>query len=447
MVLVILFIAITFIIFLLVFSTLKLFAGPKDISSLTKMLKNKKYKPLIKKASSILQKNPGNWQVRYLLGKAYLAEGYTDAALSEFSTVSKTAVFESITAEIEFRNIISNLLFKFQYYDRAFEELSLLLKLQPNNPDTLFKIGQIFEFKNDTAKAARYYQLALDRDSKLVEAYAALGLIKYREQEFEEAEELIAKALRLDGENTTTRYYQGKIALAKKDYATALSAFDKASRNQTLREKCYFERGRCYFDAQDFHKAAYEFNRAIEISKPASTAALYSRYLLAACYEKDRKLDKAIEQWHAIQKISPGFRDVEKKLADYADLAHNDAMKEYLTSSNEDFTRFVTEITDKKLNFDVTVAEPIPDGVLLTAKTRDTKQWRNVRTRTYRLYFYRGDNVLGFEFMQNCHDKMKKDGIDKIYVFTQAGFTASALKFAESRPFELYDKRKLEALL
>lgn len=49
--------------------------------------------------------------------------------------------------------------------------------------------------------------------------------------------------------------------------------------------------------------------------------------------------------------------------------------------------------------------------------------------------------------MQDCHDKMKKDSIDKIYVFTQAGFTASALKFAESRPFELYDKRKLEALL
>ena len=443
---IIIFAAIGSIIFVLMLVIMKLFTSPKDIASLTKMLKNREYKSLINKASRILQQNPGNWQVRYLLGKAYLASGKTDAALSEFSTVSKTAVFESITSEIEFRNILSDLLFKFQYYDKAFEELSLLLKLQPGNPHTLFKLGQIFEFNNNTAKAARYYKLVLDIDSKYGEAYAALGLIMYRGQDFEEADRLIAKALQIDGENTMVWYYQGKIAFAKKDYAVALAAFEKASRNQSLRAKCYFERGRCYFDANDLQKAIYEFERAISTSKPESKAALFSRYLLAACYEKTRMLDKALEQWRILQKLSPGFRDVEKKLANYADVAQNDSLKEYLTSTKEDFTRFVVSLTDQKLNYEVASTTQIPDGVIVTAKTRDTKQWLNVRTRTYQLYFYRGDEVLGLETMQDCYDKMKDSSIDKIYVFTQTGFTKEAIKFTENRPFELYDKRKLEAL-
>lgn len=440
--------ALALVIFFLLIACIKIFIAPKKISSLERLLKNQKYKAAIKQCQAILQKNPGNWQVRYILGKAYLAENEINLALPQLTTVSKTAIFDTVENEIKFRRMLSNLLFKFQQYDKAFEELSLLLKLQPHDPDTLFKIGQIFENNNNTEKARTYYELAIQADSGYAASYAALGLLCYRAQEFEEAEKLIEQALTLDSENTTSIYYSGKIAFAKKDYAYALSAFEKASRDASLRAKCYLEKGRCYFDANNDEKAIYEFNRVISSSKnQSSKVVIFARYLMAASYERTRRLEKAVEQWLIIDKVAPGFRDVKIKLADYSEITENDSIKEYLTGSNEIFTGMAMKVVDKKLNCDIAAVQSIKNGALVTAKTRETKEWLAVRTRTYWVYFYRNDNPITVDQLQDCYDNMKKNSIDKIYVFTPLGFTQEALHFAESRPFDLNDKKKLEAML
>ena len=84
--------------------------------------------------------------------------------------------------------------------------------------------------------------------------------------------------------------------------------------------------------------ALVDFQRAIELDKDNSQAeTLYARYFLAACYEKSRKIDKAIEQWEAIYKRNKSFRDVSAKLSEYKDLQANDYLKDYLTCSNEEF--------------------------------------------------------------------------------------------------------------
>jgi len=58
-------------------------------------------------------------------------------------------------------------------------------------------------------------------------------------------------------------------------------------------------------------KATPELERAIKMVKDESAAeSLYGRYFLAMCYEKQRELDKAIDQWEKIYAKKPGFRDV-----------------------------------------------------------------------------------------------------------------------------------------
>ena len=431
---------------LLIIAICVYFPKTKKLGSLQKLLKAKKYKQLIKQCSSILQKNPGNWRVRYLLGKAYLGENQHNLALSELNTVSKTAVFDNITSEIDFRNILSHLLFKFQYYDKAFEELALLVKLQPTNADVFYKIAHIFETNNNTEKAKRYYERCIELNSQHSEAYAALGLLRYKNHELVEAEKLIHEAIRLDAENATVLYYSAKIAASKKEYGYALSTFEKASKDSSLRAKCYLEKARCYFEAGDTEKTKYECERCIDIAKENDSCLLYARYLLATCYEKERRLEKALEQWLLIEKVNPRFKDIAQKIADYSDIEQHDGIKEYLTSSHQHFIKIVSHVTDTKLNLDVISQKQIPEGVVIIAKTRDTKQWLNVRTRTFCLYFYRTDNLISLPDMQNIYEYIKGKSIDQAYIFTPIGYTKEAKQFAENRPFELYDKRKMETL-
>ena len=106
------------VIFLVLF-VLKSVISPKKISKVEKNIKSGKYAAAIKDAKAILSKNPRDSEARYLLGKAYLADKKSDLAYIEFKTLNKTAVFNNIATEIEFRSIIADLYLKFQQPDEA----------------------------------------------------------------------------------------------------------------------------------------------------------------------------------------------------------------------------------------------------------------------------------------------------------------------------------------
>ena len=82
--------------------------------------------------------------------------------------------------------------------------------------------------------------------------------------------------------------------------------------------------------ANRLDNAAIDFQRAIELDKSnTKQETLFARYFLATCYEKLRKIEKAIEQWEEIYKVNKSFRDVSTKLSEYKDLQNNDFLKDY----------------------------------------------------------------------------------------------------------------------
>ena len=300
---------------LLIAFLLKSILSPKKISQIQKFLKAGKYASAIKDARALLAKNPRDSEARYLLGKAYLADKKSDLAFIEFKALNKTALFNNVAMEIEFRSIIADLYIKFQQPDDALNEYILLNKKDPKNPKYYFKAGQLYEGKNMSEQAMAYFKKTINLDSKYAPAYASLGLLLFRSKQISEAEKAIAVALKLDPENSESLYYYGRILRGKKDYAHALAALEKAARKQDIRIKCFLERGCCYVEAGSLDKAIFEFSRAIKSTKQASDPeVLYSRYFLAECYEKQRNIDKAIEQWEAISAVKPKFKDVAKRL-------------------------------------------------------------------------------------------------------------------------------------
>ncbi|UTC90227.1 tetratricopeptide repeat protein [Treponema denticola] len=433
--------------FLIIF-LLKSVLFPKKRSRIEKNLKSGKYGAAIKDAKSILSKNPRDSEARYLLGKAYLADKKIDLAFIEFKTLNKTAVFNNPATEIEFRTIIADLYLKFQQPDEALKEFMLLNKKDPKNPKPYFQAGQIYENKNKSEQAIAYFQKAIEVDSRFAEAYASLGLLLFKANQIPEAEKAIATALKLAPDNSETLYYHGRILKSKKNYAQALSALEKAARKQEIRSKCFFERGCCYLETNSLEKAEFEFTRAIKSSKQQSAPeVLYSRYLLADCYEKQRDIDQAIEQWEAISAVNPKFRNTAQKLAEYSDLHTNDHMKEYLTLIKEDFFKMCRDITEQHFDYPVQALKETKMGCTILAVEKGSEQWLNTRKKPQLLIFSRDGHTITESFLRSVHEEMKKQAIVTSHIITSGNFSPDAVKFAENRPFNLIDRQKLERIV
>ena len=440
--------ALAFLILLLAFLLIRSMVSPQKNAVIEKYINAGKYATAIQRAKAIIAKNPRDTKAHYLLGKAYLADGRAELALMEFKAISKT-VFESKAEEIEFRTVTAQLYERFQQHTEALAEYALLIKLDPQNAEYHYAIGQLFEHLNKAEQAIFHYRQAISLNSKYAAAHAALGLLLFRNKMMSEAKQEIATALALEPENTTALYYHGRLLRETKEYAQALAAFEKAARNADLRQKCFTERGLCYLDANSLEKAAFEFDRALKLTtaKNSNPDTLRLRYASAACYEKMRDLDRAIEQWEAIHALAPNYKDVADKLNQYRDLRSNDYMKEYLTVSTESFLKLCKAVTEQAFALSVQSQKEIKQGCAIIALEDNSEKWMNVRKQPKLFIYSRDSDIIGDSFLRSLHEQMKAQGLVRVIVITSSGFSRAALSFAENRPFELIDKDKLESIL
>lgn len=436
------------IVLLLLVFIIKSIVSPKKFSAIEKNIALGKYSQAVKLVKKLLVKNEKDTRLRYLLGKAYLLDGKTDLAMTEFTKINKSGLFPSKAMEIEFRTTLASLYSKSGMSDEALEEYVLLIKLDERNPNYHYETGKIHEERNRLDLAVASYQKAIECDSKFISAYARLGYLLYQTKQVAEAEKAIARALKLDPSNNEVLYNHGRILRAQKDYAHALASFEKAARDKGLRSKCFLERGLTYMETNNLEKAIFEFTRASKSAlDPRSVESLNSSYLLASCYEKKRDLERAIDEWRKIEAINPKFRDVKAKLQEYKDVKTNDHMKDYLTFGKEDFLRLTKAVTEQYFNSSVQAARDTKNGCSIFGVEKGTEKWLNARKKPQLFLFLRDTEVVKEDYLRNVHEGMKKQNMFKAFIITSSSFSKEALEFAANRPLELIDSQKLEKLL
>ncbi len=437
----------TAICFLLYFA-IKSVTSPKRAETIQKLIKQGKYSAAIKAAKNIIQKNPRDCKIHYVLGKAYIADGKSELALTEFKFVDQNALFEEGISEKEFRKQFGELYTKFHQPEEALKQYLLLTKLDPNTAEWYFRAAKIFESRGKPEQALNFYQKTISLDRRNVQAYAASGLLLFHAQQYTDAKKAIDHAIRLSPETWSSYYYMGKILKESRDYPGAVEAFEKALRDPEFKQKSLIERGTCYAAAKNLDKAALEFERAIKLDpNNEKKETLYARYFLADCKEKLRDIDVAIKEWKTIQSVQPGFRDVPAKLAQYSDFQTNDSMKEYLTSNTENFNAIAEKITKVCYGLDTKSTQSKRYGCILVASQPETDNWRNQRAQTVLFIYYRDTTAIQEVLVRKAFDEMKSKNYTKLVILTSSSYTTQATTFAENRPIELVEKEKLEAML
>ena len=427
---------------------IKSLAAPKKLDGINKLIKQQKFAQAQKLAKSLIAKDPRDYHAHYYLGKAYLADHKNELALMEFKTVANNALFDAQLPEAEFRKQLSQLYLKFNQLDDALKEFLLLTKLEPTNAEHFYQCAKIYEQQSNAETALGFYQKAIKFNKKHVKAWAGMGMILFRAKQFNDAKKAIDYALKLSPETFSTYYYLGKIQKENKEYPAAVKSFEKACRDPEFKQSALLERGSCYMMAGATDNAQLEFEKAVKAGKDEkSQETLYARYFLASCYEKNRKIDKAIEQWQIISKINRNFRDVSSKLSEYKDLQSNDSLKEFLTSSNAEFLEICKKAALAGFNMSAQTTEEKKWGCQIIATEIKKDDWMNMRKQLFLLNFYRITEPIEDAEVRRTLDFAKSKNCVKAYACTSSEFTSTALRFAENRPIELVGKDKLEAIL
>ncbi len=436
------------IVFCLLFFAIRSIIVPKRIADIQKLLEQGKYAAAEKNAKTILSKEPENFKAHYYLGKAYLLGNKSELALMEYKIVDKTAIFDPEVAEVDFRYQLAELYKKFNQLQPALKQYLLLTKLDPSNAENYFNTGYIYEQGNRADIALGFFQKAIKLNKKHVQAYAHMGLLLYRSKQYKEAKRAIDYAISLSPKTYSIYYYEGKILKENKDYSGAAKVFTKSMRDPEFRQKSFIERGTCYLALESLDNAIPDFVRAIEFDKTQKNReTLYAQYYLASCYEKIRKIDKALIVWENIYAKNHSFKDVAAKITEYKSLQSSDSLKEYLISSDEEFLEICKTITTKGFGFSPQQCTLKKWGCEIIATENKESNWMSVRKQSFLLNFYRDTDPVEDANVRETLDQVKKLNCTKGIFCSSAGFTHTATGFAENRPVELVNKEQLEQIL
>ena len=425
----------------------KNFLFPSKLDGVPRLLREGKTQAAQRCAKAIISKNPRNYVAHYYLGKAYLMDNKHELAFMEFKTVNQNALFNGEIPEAEFRKNMAQLYRRFNQPTEALKEYLLLTKLEPNVTDHNFKAAELYEETGNAKLAMGFYQKTILSDRKNAKAYTAAGRLLFRNKNFSQAKQALESSIRLNPENYENYYYLGKVCKESKDLSTAVKLLEKAERSPEFKQKALVEKGICLMMAEQSEKAIDAFERAINNTKdPKNQETLYARYFLGICYEKNRKIEKAIEQWEMVFKINSKFKDVGTKLSQYKELETNDGIKEYLTANNTQFNELCKKIAYVGYKLQCQKIETTKYGCQMIATEEKKDSWMNAKQQIQLCQFYRTTEAIEDGVVRKMADTLKAKNYVKGIIFTCSDFTPSAHSFTEGRPIVLISKDILEAL-
>lgn len=432
---------------LITFFVVRSVKNPKQLKSLFDLLKQGKTGIVIKNAKQLIGKDQRNVEVHFLLGLAYMADQKHELALMEFKTISQMGSFGGFCPEKDFREKIAGLYERFGLPEEALKEYLLLIKNNPNNGEYYFKAGALFEARDKTEKAVGYYRKTIELDPRHPMAHFKLGLILYKSKRPVESKSEFEIAVKLEPDNYMAYFYIGRLLKEGHDYIGALSAFEKAQRDPEYKIKALVERGASYMSMNSFDNAVAELERAVKmIQDESSSEALYARYFLAACFEKTRKIERALEHWEKIYSRKASFRDVAEKLSQYQELRTDDKVKEFLTAGTDQFNEICKSVAES-LGLTVRDINSIPNGCQIIAIESGDAKWRNARKMPKLLRFFRVNDLIHESSVRTFHEEMRTMNIPRGIMLSSSAFSKRALEFAETRPIDLVGKEKLQDIL
>lgn len=419
---------------------------PRKIEEIAKMIELGQTRLAIKKLNEILEKDDRNPYAHYLLAEAYVKEDNIQYAILEYRQVAKIGRYDDKVREIDVRTKLAKIYKSRNAVEDAKKEYLILTKLEPLNYEHFFNLGIIFFEAGTMDKAAAYFRKSISNNNRHIESYYYLGQILYRSSNYSDAKQAFIDAIKIDQAYYRAHYFLGLVLRQMGDLEWAIKEFEIAQRDDGIKVKCFLAKGTCYSDREMYPRAIVEFERGIKIARRGSDTELNLRYFLANAQEKIRDLQSAISNWEQIASVNKNFRDVQEKLAAYADFRQDDSVKDFMIAGLSQFEHVCRKIAEV-LGLTIMEIDILSDTEIEILATETEGKWRNTRTSNRIVRIMRTTTTVTDRLLRRMYESLKERNATRIIIISTGDYSQTAIDFANTRPIELYSKGELTKLL
>ncbi|MCF6267287.1 MAG: tetratricopeptide repeat protein [Desulfuromusa sp.] len=205
-------------------------------------------------------------------GLRALEEGETKAAVRYFQqAVEKDESAEAWLLLAEAQIVAGS-------FAKAHKSLSAGLKLETDNIDLLFSLGDLYleEEKND--KAIATYQQIINLDSEDVDAWVSKAVAQMND-DLEAAEKTCRQALDIDPDSAFAYSALGDIYVAKNSGEDAIKSFLQAIELDSSEPQSYLSLAELYYEADDLDQAEEYCQKGLELDAGLALGYLTLGYI------------------------------------------------------------------------------------------------------------------------------------------------------------------------
>ena len=434
---------------IVVFSIIALFlvisgARRKKASSSSSTQKNRQ--TIIREATKKLSQDPHNVSGLLALSELYYKEQLWDKAFPLYDTLLGIAVAhpEVDIFTTALRQGICAI--KNNKLEDSFKGLIQARKLQPDNFEVNFYLGQAFYLNKEYDKAIPLLKKAIAINKEVQDTYKFAGLAMYKFHNFRESLPYIKRALDLNPDDKELLFAMADAMNEGGGGEKALKIFMHLRPDPEFGAKSCLAAGIIHANANQHDKAILDFEIGLKHTQAPIDILTNIRYRLAHSYLALSDISRALTILKEIQQTVPGFKDVQALIARYQELSQNANLQIYLISSNSDFIALCRRIVS--IYFGKTAIVKILD---ITATNECTEVFTEINTSKWEdsviFRFYRTTGSTGELFVREFHARLRDLKAGRGLCFTAGTYTEEARKFIEGRPIDLIDKTGLIKIL
>ncbi len=434
---------------IIIFAAIKIIFNPLKISKIIELMNKGQFSEAANICQRMLEKDPDNPKLHYLLGDCYFQIGNLTGAQAEYNYLFRYNLELYDISEEDVRYKLAEIYLQLNLTEEALKELLLIAKKNPQDLKTMLKIGNIFKQFGKWENAIIYFQKALNIDKTNIEAIFSLGEAYYNRKQYKTALKFLTTALKTAPNSIDANYFIGLCYKELGEQRTALIHLKKAVNDTKLGLNASYSMGLIYFELQQYREAIEAFKLAgSHVENKKSTTYLNILYAEAECYAKMNLIPEAVEIWENIYSIRSNFRDVVVKLSKYQHLKNDEPVREFLTMSNEQFFETCKKIIHH-FGCKIIKIELLNNGKGVEAQTLgSTSQWKNLDKLPVFYYIIRDvSEPITQKEIGLVLDKMKITKSAKAYLISPSYTTTEVESQATARPIEIISREKLSNLL
>jgi len=285
-----------------------------------------------------LADDPDNAELYAERGAIYMENGVYDRAIQDFKRSierdssraavwhlladaqmdnlrSREALNTMIFAGSQFKDRIPTLLklAEFQYivqkHDDALGTLDRAVKVNPNEGEVFFMIGEVLRETGDTVRAINSYQRATELNPDILDAWLALGTL-FEARGNSIAERYFKTATAIDREaaipyRMLADYYSRQNRLPE-----AIEQYDEAILRDPQYDEAFYNSGLVFLDMDSTAKAKEQFDRAVEVNPTYIEARFYQGVAL----ELQGNVQGARQAYQQALNMAPSFSNAKQAL-------------------------------------------------------------------------------------------------------------------------------------